>query len=317
MIRVEYKAIEDFQPNPAAEWQSSSIFCEREWLVAVAAMGRGKVGVWQVLLDDEPVAIAPVLWRKTTFGKMAFLPPLTPYWGLAWKSGLDPTALAQVLSELVKHNTGWRIALPPDLTLPTLSFPTRTAIHTTQIILTKPKEQLWHDLAASCRQKIRSAQNEDLTIHDGDPVELALLMTETFQRRKVSFPLDRATLARILTMLVDSGLCHIKGIKRKGGANLSIRMVVRDKPRKISYDIAAGSSEGLRGGAGNLLLWEEIAEEAGLGQALDLVGTGVSGVAEFKRSFGGVEKQYAIVEMFGDQLSEMRYRLGRRMGMIK
>lgn len=169
----------------------------------------------------------------------------------------------------------------------------------------------------SCRQKIHSAQNEELTIHDGEPEELALLMTETFQRRKVSFPLDRATLAKTLKILVDSGLCYIRRIMRKGGASLSMRMVAQDKSRKISYDIAAGSTEGLRGGAGNLLLWEEIQEEAALGQALDLVGTGVSGVAEFKRSFGGVEKQYIVMEMFRDKVAEMRYRLGRRLGMLK
>jgi hypothetical protein len=317
MLRVEYRAIEDFQPNPAAEWQSGNIFCEHEWLTAIAAMGRGEVGIWHALWNGEPVAIAPVLWRRTTFGKMAFLPPLTPYWGLAWKSGLDSTTLELILCELVKHNTGWRIALPPDQALPSLPFPTRTAIHTTQIILPKPKEQLRRDLTASCRQKIHSAQNEELTIHDGDPEELALLMAETFQRRKVSFPLDRATLAKTLTILVDSGLCHIRGIMRKGGASLSMHMVARDKPRKISYDIAAGSTEALRGGAGNLLLWEEIAEETEMGQALDLVGTGVSGVAEFKRSFGGAEKQYKVLEMFRDKVSEMRYRLGRRLGMLK
>ena len=317
MIRVEYKAIEDLQHNPAAEWQSGSIFCERDWLLAVANMGRGEVGIWQVLQDDALVAFAPVLWRRTTFGRMALLPPLTPYWGYAIKPGLDATTTVHILNELVKHGVGWRISLPPSQTLPAVSFPTRIATHTTQIIQSKPKEQLWHDLAASCRQKIRSAQNEELTIRDGDPEELALLMVETFQRRKVRFPLDRATLDKTLTILVDSGLCHIKGISRKGGTSLNMRMVARDKQRKISYDIAAGSAEGLRGGAGNLLLWEEIIEEAGLGHALDLVGTGVSGVADFKRSFGGDEKRYLVMEMFRDKVSEMRYRLGRRLGMLK
>lgn len=146
MLKVEYKAIEYFHPNRAAEWQIGSIFCEHAWLKAIAAMGRGEVGIWQALWDDEPVVFAPVLWRKTTFGKMAFLPPLTPYWGLAFKPGIDDAKTLSVLSELVKHNTGWRIALSPDQTLPSLPFPIRIAIHTTQIILPKPKEQLKHDL---------------------------------------------------------------------------------------------------------------------------------------------------------------------------
>jgi len=317
MLRIEYKGIEDLGHNPASEWQSGNIFCEHDWLAAVAEMELGEVGIWQALWHDEPVAVAPALWRRTTFGRMAFLPPLTPYWGLALKPGIDSNTAVRIMNELVKRCVGWRISFPPDQTLPTFSFPSRLAIHTTQIIQPQPKEQLWHDLTPSCRQKIHSAQNEELTLHYGEPEELALLMAETFRRRKVYFPLDRVTLARTLTTLVDCGLCHIKGIRRKGGSSLSMRMVARDKQRKIGYDIAAGSAEGLRGGAGNLLLWEEIEEETALGHALDLVGTGVSGVAEFKRSFGGIEKSYMVLEMFRDRVSEMRYRLGRRLGMLK
>jgi hypothetical protein len=317
MFRLEYTRIEDLESNPAAAWLNGSLFCEREWLSAIAGMGRGEVGIWTAYRDAEPVAIAPVLWRRTTLGRMAFLPALTPYWGFAFKPDADDDMSVKVLHGLVKHYTGFRISLPPDHLLPTLPFPTRYAAHTTQIISPQPKEQLWHNLVSSCRQKIRAAQNEDLIVFVGEPEELALLMMDTFRRRKVPYPLARMALAKTLTTLVNSGLCHIKGIKHRGGQSLSMRMVARDKTRNLSYDIAAGSTEGLRGGAGNLLLWEEITEEAALGQTLDLVGTGVSGVADFKRSFGGVEKRYTVMEMFSDRVSEMRYRLGRRLGMLK
>jgi hypothetical protein len=317
MIRVEYIGIDRLKSNPTAGWQSGSIFYESNWLEAVAGMGRGEVGVWQVLHDNEPVAIAPVLWRKTAFGRMAFLPPLTPYWGLVFKPRIGASTTVDVLNKLVRHGTGWRIALPPDHSLPSLPFPIRTTRHTTQVILPQPKEQLWHELASSCRQKIRSAQNEDLTLFNGDPQELALLMMDTFRRRKVSFPLDRHKLTQVLTALVNANVCYIRGIRHRGGDSLSMRMVARDNVRKISYDIAAGSSDGLRGGAGNLLLWEEIVEETAQGHSLDLVGTGVTGVADFKRSFGGMEKNYIVLEIFSDKVSEMRYRLGRRLGMLK
>jgi hypothetical protein len=277
MIRVEYKSAVDLGENPASHWDSGSIFCENAWLNVVAGMGLGEVGIWQAWWEDEPVLVAPVLWRRTKFGDMAFLPPLTPYWGLVFTPKLDDTVVVQVLGELVKQCVGWRISLPPEQVLTDPPFPHRVTNHTTQVIQPKPKEQLWHDLTASCRQKIRAAQNENLTIYD---------------------------------------FCRIRGIQRQSGDCLAARMIVQDKRRKMSYDIAAGSSEKLRGGAGNLLLWEEMLEESAMGHALDLVGTNVSGVAEFKRSFGGVEKQYQVWEMFKNKTAEMRYRLSRRLGML-
>jgi hypothetical protein len=316
MIRVEYKSAEDLGENPASHWDSGSIFCENAWLNVVAGMGLGEVGIWQAWWEDEPVLVAPVLWRRTKFGDMAFLPPLTPYWGLVFTPKLDDTVVVQVLGELVKQCVGWRISLPPEQVLTDPPFPHRVTNHTTQVIQPKPKEQLWHDLTASCRQKIRAAQNENLTIYDIEPVELATMMAETFARKKVRFPLDKATLIKVLQAMVDASFCRIRGIQRQSGDCLAARMIVQDKRRKMSYDIAAGSSEKLRGGAGNLLLWEEMLEESAMGHALDLVGTNVSGVAEFKRSFGGVEKQYQVWEMFKNKTAEMRYRLSRRLGML-
>jgi len=64
MIRVEYKAIEDLQHNPAAEWQSGSIFCEREWLTAVAAMGLGNVGRFPFQGKSESSVFGEIKHRR-------------------------------------------------------------------------------------------------------------------------------------------------------------------------------------------------------------------------------------------------------------
>jgi lipid II:glycine glycyltransferase (peptidoglycan interpeptide bridge formation enzyme) len=165
-------------------------------------------------------------------------------------------------------------------------------INRTRIIdLRQPEAELWGDLRSSTRWSVNKAGRSGFVVTETGPDGLddfGTLYLETAQRvgftpfnfRAVYEAFARRDAARILIA------------RAPGGAPAATLMLLDCGDRVIEL-YGASSREGAQGRANHLVKWEAIRRSAARGMArYDMWGTDEEGVATFKASFGGAERQY-------------------------
>lgn len=165
-------------------------------------------------------------------------------------------------------------------------------INRTRIIdLGRPEAELWGDLRSSTRWSVNKAGRSGFVVTETGAEGLddfGALYLET--ARRVGF--TPFAYRAVYEAFARRGSARILMARAPGGAPAATLMLLDCGDRVIEL-YGASSREGARGRANHLVKWEAIRSSAARGMArYDLWGTDEEGVATFKASFGGAERQY-------------------------
>jgi lipid II:glycine glycyltransferase (peptidoglycan interpeptide bridge formation enzyme) len=165
-------------------------------------------------------------------------------------------------------------------------------INRTRIIdLHKPEAELWGDLRSSTRWSVNKAGRSGFVVTESGAEGLddfGALYLETAQR--VGF--TPFNFRAVYEAFARRGGARILIARAPGGAPAATLMLLDCGDRVIEL-YGASSREGAQGRANHLVKWEAIRASAARGIArYDMWGTDEEGVATFKASFGGAERQY-------------------------
>jgi len=218
---------------------------------------------------------------------------------------LDRSALASFTGALQRMATGLRLShvvIDPELEpgpvtgwLQELGWRPIPAIQidrTRLVDLTRPESALWSDLRSSARWSVNKARRTGHTVEDAGASGLDAfgdLYLETARRvgfeanaafRETFAAFDRHDQARLL-------------LARDGDGRPVATLMLLDCGDRVIERYGASSTDGAAARANYLVKWESIrmARERGMAR-YDMWGTDHEGVATFKASFGGYERQY-------------------------
>lgn len=298
-----------------ADWVGSSLFSDAVWLDIISAVAQGKVVQKVFLYNSQPLVVVSQYNHQSILGKYSVFPPFTPYWGLAWYKDTPLEIISTAIQFALKGLCGIRISLPPGTSIPCTGKAWRQQNRKTILITPKTESEQWEELSTSCKQKIRSADRAAVVLDDAGVDELMLLMENTFVNKQIKKKLDSASLKTFISSIITKEIGIIRCIRSEEGNAEHVRLTVNDIKRKLSYDLIAARNIDSNYHGGNYLLWRIIRFQTENGYTLDLTGINTSGVSEFKRSFGGMEIPYSIIEMHQTKLSQIHYRLLRRMNL--
>ncbi len=188
---------------------------------------------------------------------------------------LEPGPVGVWLQEL-----GWR------------SIPAIQIDRTRLVDLTRDEAALWSDLRSSARWSVNKARRTGHTVDDAGAAGLDAfgeLYLETARRvgfeanaafRETFGAFDRHGLARLL-------------LARNADGRAVATLMLLDCGDRVIERYGASSAEGAAARANYLVKWESIRQSRERGVArYDMWGTDHEGVATFKASFGGDERQY-------------------------
>ena len=189
------------------------------------------------------------------------------------------------------------------------------------IDLTRPEAELWSDLRSSARWSVNKARRTGHTVEDAGAAGLDAfgeLYLETARRvgfeanaafRETYAAFDRRGLARLL-------------LARDADGQAVATLMLLDCGDRVIERYGASSTAGAAARANYLVKWEAIrtSRERGMTR-YDMWGTDHEGVATFKASFGGDERQYIgawelvtnrlVHDGFAGAVARLRTRSGR------
>jgi hypothetical protein len=277
-------------------------FAGPEWFEFLSQHARGRVCVLAANRGDVTIGYAPVWERRRRFiGKIAEIPPITPYWGPVvhrkqYDSEKAPanvnkicSALASAIAERYRRA---RMSLHPsiiDIRPFAWSGWSASPRYTTIISFDDPETYL-ASLSGKVRNKIKQCENIEFVSSD-DPGPFVAMYAETFKRQRMNPPITTSGVAVLPQVLGDaSNFYYVLG---ESGEPVAGRFVVRGTG--TAYDLLAAAAEQGRGPIGAYLLWRELCDVTAAGYKVDMVGVNVPAIARFKESFGGDLKQYHVV----------------------
>ncbi|MBX3029311.1 MAG: peptidoglycan bridge formation glycyltransferase FemA/FemB family protein [Chloroflexi bacterium] len=166
-------------------------------------------------------------------------------------------------------------------------------IDRTRIVdLTRPEEDLWSDLRSSARWSVNKARRSGFGVADEGEAGLDAfgeLYLET--ARRVGFEAN-AAFRETFRAFERHGLAHLL-VARDGDGTPAATLMLLDCGDRVIERYGASSRAGAQGRANYLVKWESMRRSRDRGMRwYDMWGTDHEGVAEFKASFGGVERQY-------------------------
>ena len=218
---------------------------------------------------------------------------------------LDRSAVASFTGALQRMATGLRLShvvIDPELEpgpvtgwlleLGWRPIPAIQIDRTRLVDLTQPESALWSDLRSSARWSVNKARRTGHTVEDAGASGLDAfgdLYLETARRvgfeanaayRETFAAFDRHDQARLL-------------LARDSDGRPVATLMLLDCGDRVIERYGASSTDGAAARANYLVKWESIrmARERGMAR-YDMWGTDHEGVATFKASFGGYERQY-------------------------
>jgi len=325
MARITVKELGAGELAPYAAWLAASpqgtVFAGSAWLAALAGALPGRVYALAFEADGRTRALAPV-WetRRPLLGRVAAIPPLTPYWGPALppEEGLRPErrrardheALAAVAAELGRRYPYARVACHPALpdVRPFLWAGWRAEVRFTAVIPPLAEEAYLASLGSDTRSDVKRAAR--LTVEESDdPSPLAPLAAATFARQRMTPPAP-AALWDALGALARAGTATAYYLRDEEGRVVAGHVVIHDA--RAAYNLAAASDPAARAGGGAYLFYRVIRAAAARGLPLDVVGINVPAVAAFKEQFTGALTPYYVLTWCRTPAVRVAAALGRR-----
>ncbi len=158
--------------------------------------------------------------------------------------------------------------------------------------LTQPEATIWSDLRSSARWSVNKARRTGHTVEEAgvdglDAFERLYLETA----RRVGFEAS-AAFRETYAAFDRHGLARLLLARDAAGQAVATLMLL-DCGDRVIERYGASSAEGATARANYLVKWESIRTSRQRGMTrYDMWGTDHAGVAEFKASFGGYERQY-------------------------
>lgn len=277
-------------------------FAGPEWFEFLSQYARGRVYVFTAKWGDEVIGYVPI-WetRRRFIGKVAEIPPITPYWGpvvhrdqydsekASAKVNKTCSALASAVAERYRRA---RMSLHPsiiDIRPFAWSGWSASPRYTTIISFDDPDAYL-ASLSGKVRNKIRQCVSVEF-VSSNDPAPFVAIYADTFRRRRMEPPITASGVAALPGVFGEAANFYY--VLGESGEPVAGRFVVRGTG--IAYDLLAAAAEQGKGPVGAYLLWRELRDLTVTGYKVDMVGVNVPAIARFKESFGGDLKQYHIV----------------------
>jgi lipid II:glycine glycyltransferase (peptidoglycan interpeptide bridge formation enzyme) len=169
-------------------------------------------------------------------------------------------------------------------------------------------DQLWQGFEGRSRTAIRKAEKSGVQVvqaRDPDFLEQYREMSTAIFARSHRLPPMTARLhAAVWADLVSTGAARYM-VAEADGQTLAAALFLR-RGRRLYYADAASTPLGDRLGANNIIQWNVIqdAVESGI-EVYDMTGSGMPGIARFKRSFGGTPVVHHTARRSNSRLAEI------------
>ena len=160
-------------------------------------------------------------------------------------------------------------------------------------------DSIWRGFEGRCRTAIRKAQRSGVRIRcEGDGAFVAdywRMAQDVYARQRMAPPTPRSFYENLWSTYAGTGSLHVLSALHDGNVVASAIFLSSGGYLYYQDGVSQGTSNAL--GANNLIQWAIIrwALERGI-HTYDMVGTGLPGIARFKRSFGGTpfERPWAM-----------------------
>lgn len=279
-------------------------FAEPGWLSFLSDLLRGAVYLLVYENGGEVKAFLPVWETAYRFvGKVAEIPPLTPYWGpvlapspkakIPTARARDHAALAALAGELRRRYRYARVVAHPSLVdlRPFGWGGFRSEVRYTSVLAPADPGEYLAALPGPLRNKIRQG-DPDRVVSSLDVEPLASLYVRTFERGECYCPVG-AEFLKALARRLGPGRFEVFYYLDDEGNPAAGRLVVWGE--RAAYDLVAAATAAGRGPRGAYLAWRVIQACWERGCALDYVGVNVPAIASFKDSFGGDVVPYYLL----------------------
>lgn len=173
---------------------------------------------------------------------------------------------------------------------------TFTPRRTLEINLRLPEDELWAGFKSNVRRNIKKAQKAGFDITDQWDSESGFrIFSDTFTRQGQNCPVPHTLFREICEG-------HVLKDKRrrycawKDGKLIGFIVALRHN-RRVYYELAASSSEGLKAGISSYLIWELLRDHLdGNWNHFDFVGANNPTITRFKENFNPASKAYWQLE---------------------
>jgi hypothetical protein len=302
------------------EWENrlqgfpgDSSFHSLFWLRTLESLSQSRLELYHLIMDDELVGMLP-LFRKLRFGVLRTgVSPIG-----SWPKYLGPLLRSpDDLGALLLTIRSGRLAGRYDLVQLRLFDCTpdglcqRTGwdeeVGTTIVYDVTPElDDLFNRCSKKCRNRIRRARNENITVEvitgkDYYSVDVERILVqyigmvrEVYERQGQKVQLSGQYVKSLWDHLVPSGKAVLFVAYKEDDI---VGMTVNLAGNGIMYGVDAASKSAVRElGVGNLLYWTELewAHTQGF-REVDSGGANIPSIARFKRTFGGQERPYSVL----------------------
>ncbi|UCE27944.1 MAG: GNAT family N-acetyltransferase, partial [Candidatus Coatesbacteria bacterium] len=257
-------------------------FAGPKWFEFLSHYVRGRIYVLTAGRNWYIAGYVPVWETQRRFiGKVAEIPPITPYWGpVVHRNQYDSekaparvnkvcSALASAVAEKYKRV---RMSLHPsiiDVRPFAWSGWSASPRYTTIISFDDPDAYL-ASLSGKVRNKIKQCEGVEF-VSSADPGPFVAMYADTFRRRRTTPPMDAAGVSALPDVFGESSNFYY--VLGESGEPIAGRFVIRGSG--VAYDLLAAAGERGRGPIGAYLLWRELRDLTAAGYKVDMVGVNV------------------------------------------
>ncbi len=308
---AEWDALVDRSPQ-------GCVFCRSWWLNAVGP----DVSVLGYFESGRLVAGVPLYFAKRSGFRMCIMPQFTQTWGVVIEplTGTSAVAMSReshilaVFAERLKKERVFYQRFHPNLQnwLPFYWNGFQQTARATYVIDDlRDTKQVWENMAANIRTKIRKAEKSGLTAKPCGIDKVFETSVKVFARQGLGVSFSQEYLARLHSAAVANGCGACFAAEDNTGETHATTFLVWDKKR--SYYLAGGSDPNLRAsGAQSALVWHSIQFAAERTAVFDFEGSMIEPIEQYFRSFGAKQASYhqivkmpAMLSMYLEQRGKM------------
>ena len=289
--------------------RSVPVFASAKWLEILSEVFRFQAQILTAHATSGAGIAIPLLSRQRFFLRVSPAPPITLYNG--FQTTLPPTTDKQrrqliaptesILREISAHYHFASLSLPVDCPVIDVFHRFRWQLlkQRTIVIPMTDHEAVWAGYSQSLRRKIRRADEQQLRLAETEDIDCVVALHETsYQRHGIMPPVPKIQLLDWMRRLKAENFLRMFTAALPNGKVVAVRVVIPD--HNSIYDWLAGADVGATDISASHWLVANIHRrfmELGY-TSFDFMGANTPGVAEFKRSFGGMEVPFHIATYY-------------------
>ena len=265
-------------------------FARLDYVRAIAAAARGRLGIHIVSDGTRDVAGAAVTWKQRGPWREAIVPPYTPFSAVLLRKALDPsdvhartTPLESLLTELEAGYDRVHMHLSPehaDVRPAQWRGWTARPLYTYRL-RTADGPETWSKAAARAFRTRR----EDYELLEGNEAgqDAVRLAATSYARQRRNMPLDSGTLGTLVESAERHGLAASFAVRHRDSGAIQAAVATLRGNRQAYYWVVGS----VPGPAMTVLLGKMLPKLHADGiEMFDLMGANTPSIAEFKRRFG-------------------------------